>query len=64
MIDVSVYVCGEIGVGKEYVVRVIYENSLRKDGFFIVVNCGFLFKELMESELFGYVEGVFIGVWR
>lgn len=54
--DASVYVCGETGVGKEYVARAI-ENSPRKDGPFIAVNCGSLPKELMESELFGYAEG-------
>ncbi|AFQ14667.1 acetoin operon transcriptional activator [Bacillus thuringiensis HD-771] len=62
--DASVYVCGETGVGKEYVARAIHENSPRKDGPFIAVNCGSLPKELMESELFGYVEGAFIGARR
>ncbi|WP_460272013.1 sigma-54-dependent Fis family transcriptional regulator [Bacillus sp. NEAU-Y102] len=62
--DASVYVCGETGVGKEYVARAIHENSLRKDGPFIAVNCGSLPKELMESELFGYVEGAFTGARR
>ncbi|PFW27818.1 sigma-54-dependent Fis family transcriptional regulator [Bacillus cereus] len=59
--DASVYVCGETGVGKEYVARAIHENSPRKDGPFIAVNCGSLPKELMESELFGYAEGAFTG---
>lgn len=62
--DASVYVCGETGVGKEYVARAIHENSLRKDGPFIAVNCGSLPKELMESELFGYAEGAFTGARR
>ncbi|MEJ9278864.1 sigma-54-dependent Fis family transcriptional regulator, partial [Bacillus thuringiensis] len=62
--DASVYVCGETGVGKEYVARAIHENSPRKDGPFIAVNCGSLPKELMESELFGYVEGAFTGARR
>ncbi|MGU9541845.1 sigma-54-dependent Fis family transcriptional regulator [Bacillus cereus] len=62
--DVSVYVCGETGVGKEYVARAIHENSPRKDGPFIAVNCGSLPKELMESELFGYAEGAFTGARR
>ncbi|MEC3231648.1 sigma-54-dependent Fis family transcriptional regulator [Bacillus thuringiensis] len=62
--DASVYVCGETGVGKEYVARAIHENSPRKDGSFIAVNCGSLPKELMESELFGYVEGAFTGARR
>ncbi|MED0963772.1 sigma-54-dependent Fis family transcriptional regulator [Bacillus paramycoides] len=62
--DASVYVCGETGVGKEYVARAIHENSSRKDGPFIAVNCGSLPKELMESELFGYAEGAFTGARR
>ncbi len=62
--DASVYVCGETGVGKEYVARAIHENSSRKNGPFIAVNCGSLPKELMESELFGYAEGAFTGARR
>ncbi|MCR6852279.1 sigma-54-dependent Fis family transcriptional regulator [Paenibacillus jamilae] len=62
--DASVYVCGETGVGKEYVARAIHENSPRKDEPFIAVNCGSLPKELMESELFGYAEGAFTGARR
>ncbi|MFY0216307.1 sigma-54-dependent Fis family transcriptional regulator [Bacillus cereus] len=62
--DASVYVCGETGVGKEYVARALHENSPRKDGPFIAVNCGSLPKELMESELFGYAEGAFTGARR
>ncbi len=62
--EASVYVCGETGVGKEYVARAIHENSPRKNGPFIAVNCGSLPKELMESELFGYAEGAFTGAQR
>ncbi|PEV10730.1 sigma-54-dependent Fis family transcriptional regulator [Bacillus thuringiensis] len=62
--DASVYVCGKTGVGKEYVARAIHENSPRKDGPFIAVNCGSLPKELIESELFGYAEGAFTGARR
>lgn len=62
--DASVYVCGETGVGKEYVARAIHKNSPRKNGPFIAVNCGALPKELMESELFGYAEGAFTGARR
>lgn len=62
--DASVYVCGKTGVGKEYVARAIHENSPRKNGPFIAVNCGSLPKELMESELFGYAEGAFTGARR
>ena len=61
--DASVYVCGETGVGKEYVARAIHENS-PENHLFIAVNCGSLPKELMESELFGYAEGAFTGARR
>lgn len=53
---------GEIGMGKEFVVCVVYEYSLWVEMLFVVVNCGVLFENLIESELFGYCWGVFIGV--
>lgn len=62
--DASVYILGETGTGKELVAKAIHENSSRKDGPFITINCGAIPKELMESELFGYVEGAFTGAKR
>jgi sigma-54 dependent transcriptional regulator, acetoin dehydrogenase operon transcriptional activator AcoR len=62
--DASVYILGETGTGKELVAKAIHENSSRKDGPFIAINCGAIPKELMESELFGYVEGAFTGAKR
>lgn len=62
--DASVYILGETGTGKELVAKAIHENSSRKDGPFIALNCGAIPKELMESELFGYVEGAFTGAKR
>lgn len=62
--DANTYILGETGTGKEVIARTIHENSLRKNGPFIALNCGAIPKELMESELFGYVEGAFTGARR
>ena len=52
--DFPVLIEGETGSGKELVSRGIHETSPRKDGPFVVVNCGAISPELMESELFGH----------
>ena len=53
-LDATVMLLGETGVGKEEFARYIYQNSRRKDGSFIKVNCGAIPPNLLESELFGY----------
>ncbi|MCM2533933.1 sigma-54-dependent Fis family transcriptional regulator [Neobacillus pocheonensis] len=62
--DATVFISGETGSGKELIAKAIHENSTRKDGPFISLNCGAIPKDLMESELFGYVEGAFTGAKR
>ena len=52
---------GESGTGKEIFAQAIHNNSDRKNGPFVAINCGALPRELISSELFGYIEGTFTG---
>ncbi len=59
--DISLLILGETGVGKNEFVKALHQNSERKSEPLVSVNCGALPKDLVESELFGYVAGAFTG---
>ena len=59
--DVSVIVTGETGTGKELVAHALHEHSQRRKGQFVVLDCGSIPENLIESELFGHEKGAFTG---
>jgi len=59
--DLSVLIIGESGVGKEVFPQIIHQNSLRKHGPYIAVNCGAIPEGTIDSELFGHEKGSFTG---
>lgn len=60
-VDSNILIEGESGVGKGILSKFIHDNSDRKEGPFIKIDCGSLVPSLIESELFGYEEGSFTG---
>lgn len=62
--DTTVLLLGESGTGKELFAQSLHNASPRRKKPFVVVNCGALPRELIQSELFGYTEGSFTGASR
>ena len=59
--DSTVLIEGESGTGKELIAKTIHEHSKRAKNDLIIVNCGSISENLLESELFGYLKGSFTG---
>ncbi len=59
--DISFFITGETGVGKEGVAQYIHKSGPRRNKPFVAINCGRFTSELLQSELFGHEEGAFTG---
>lgn len=58
-VNSTILLYGESGTGKEVIAKLIHKTSLRAKGSFVPINCGAIPENLIESELFGHVQGAF-----
>ena len=59
--DTTVLLTGETGTGKEVFANAIHQSSTRKNKNFVAINCSAFSHDLLESEMFGHIEGAFTG---
>lgn len=63
-LDIPVLLLGPTGAGKEVFARALHDSGLNASGPFVPLNCGAMTRDLLASELFGYVDGAFTGARR